>query len=96
MLQKLKTLLATRGRFRLSVHVTPKSRQNQLGQVEISSDHQISVKVKITGVPEKGQVNENLLRFLSKNLDLPQSSLKIISGFTSRHKIIEISTNALL
>ena len=45
---------------------------------------------KIRGVPEKGKVNENLIEFLAKILEILKSQIKIVAGHTSRLKRIEI------
>jgi uncharacterized protein YggU (UPF0235/DUF167 family) len=38
--------------------------------------------------PEDGRANEAVLRLLAKTLDVPRSSLEIVSGRTSREKIV--------
>ena len=44
-------------------------------------------KIKITAPPEKGKANEELLKFLKKNLGI---KAKIVKGSKSREKILEI------
>lgn len=39
--------------------------------------------------PDKGKANKAILNILAKNLNVPVSSLEIISGFTSRNKVIK-------
>lgn len=46
------------------------------------------LKVRLTAAPEDGKANEALLRLLAKEWKCPPSSLEIISGETSRYKII--------
>jgi uncharacterized protein (TIGR00251 family) len=95
MLQQLKDRLALTAENKISVRVTPKSKRNELLGVEYDPQNNVTLRVKIVGVPEKGRVNEELIRFLAKTLDLPKSRLQIISGFTGRQKIIVISNHAL-
>lgn len=40
--------------------------------------------------PDKGKANKAILNVLAKNLNIPVSNLEIISGFTSKNKIIKI------
>jgi uncharacterized protein len=47
-------------------------------------------RIKIAAQPEKGKANEKLIRFLSKNLNIPLKNIRIIKGLTSAYKTIEI------
>lgn len=89
--QKLLKDLETLATVTISAHITPKSQQNQLVDSNIDSTGKISLKLKIRGVPEKGLVNEELINFLSKLLNLPKSHIEITSGLTGRHKIIRLT-----
>ncbi|MCB9093094.1 MAG: DUF167 domain-containing protein [Halobacteriovoraceae bacterium] len=48
------------------------------------------LKVSISAAPEKGKANKELIRFLSKAIQVPSKNLMIVSGETSPMKIIEI------
>jgi uncharacterized protein (TIGR00251 family) len=48
------------------------------------------LRIRIRGVPEKGEVNKNLITFLAKELGIAKSKIKILSGHTSRLKRIEL------
>ncbi len=48
------------------------------------------LRVKIRAVPEKGQANRHLLRFLAEQLKIAPSRLSIASGETSRLKRVRI------
>lgn len=67
----------------LPVKLTPKSSKN-----EIIGWENGFLKIKISAVPEKGQANAELIRFLSKIFSLPKTSITILSGETSRQKMI--------
>ncbi len=48
-----------------------------------------SLKVSLASPPVDGKANEELIRFLSKTLDIPKSSVSIISGETNRSKLLK-------
>ncbi|MFH1218546.1 MAG: DUF167 domain-containing protein [Candidatus Peregrinibacteria bacterium] len=70
----------------LQVKVIPKSPKNEI--IEILADN--TVKIRIKAPPEKGRANAELLKFLSKELNLPLQNLSIISGKTEQRKLIKI------
>ena len=41
-------------------------------------------------VPENGKANKELIKTLSQVLGVPASRLAIVSGATSRHKVVEV------
>ncbi len=92
MLNDLRTKIAAGKEFKITVIVTPKSQQNRILSCELNPENsEFTLKVKVRGIPENGQVNENLINYLSTELNLAKSSLQIISGFTSRQKILSIN-----
>ncbi|HEY2004771.1 MAG TPA: DUF167 domain-containing protein [Candidatus Saccharimonadia bacterium] len=46
--------------------------------------------VQIRAVPQDGQANEYLVKFLSGSLRVSRSLIKLVRGHTSTHKLIEI------
>ncbi len=48
------------------------------------------IRIKIHSRPEGGKANTELIEVISKKLRIPKSGIKIVKGFTSRNKIIEI------
>lgn len=69
----------------LPVKVVPKAAKNEIAGWENGE-----LKVRLNAVPEKGQANDALIRFLAKSWKLSKSSLSILSGETGRHKKILI------
>lgn len=69
----------------LEVKITPNAHKNEILRWEGNL-----LVIKIRGVPEKGKVNENLIEFLAKILEILKSQIKIVAGHTSRLKRIEI------
>ena len=47
-----------------------------------------ALKIRVAAQPEKSHANEELVAFLSKELKVGKQQIKLISGFTSRHKRI--------
>ncbi len=68
----------------LVVKIIPKSSQNAI----IGYENNL-LKIKIKAVPEKGKANEELLKFLSKSLKVPKTSIVIKSGLSGRQKRLE-------
>ena len=70
----------------LPVRVIPRASRNEI--VEILSDQ--TVKIRLKAPPVEGKANEELIKFLSKVLDIPKSSFEIVGGKTGRDKLISI------
>lgn len=70
---------------KISVKVVPNSK---IEQVQTSFDGAIKVWVKEK--PVDGKANLALIELLSKHLDVPKSSIEIISGQKNRNKLIGI------
>lgn len=47
-----------------------------------------TIKIRIKAVPEKGKANEELIKFLSKELSIPKDQITIISGKSTQLKLI--------
>jgi len=69
----------------ISVKVTPKAHRNAILGWENGE-----LKIRVAAHPEKGSANEELLIFLSKELGISKSQIKLVSGSTSRHKRINL------
>lgn len=70
----------------LPVKVTPKAVRN-----EITGWQNEELCVRLKAIPEKGEANDSLIRFLAKELGLSRSQLQLTHGQTSRHKRLCIS-----
>ena len=69
---------------RFSIRLQPRSSRNEL--VGLQGD---SLKVRVTAPPVEGKANEALIDFLSDALKISRRNLCIVSGHSSRTKIIE-------
>jgi len=71
---------------RIKIKVVPNAKAEQI-QTSIDGD----LKVWVRGKPVDGEANKAVIKILSKHFDLAPSLICIISGITSRNKVIEIN-----
>lgn len=83
----LKQLLETNKGY-LRIKVLPCSSKNEI--TDIMDDE--TVKIRIAAPPEKGKANKELIKFLSKELEVSKDQITIISGKTDQVKLLKIST----
>jgi uncharacterized protein (TIGR00251 family) len=48
-------------------------------------------KVRVAAVPERGKANEAVIEFLAQRLELPRESIELVSGHSSRDKVVELT-----
>lgn len=70
----------------LKVKVTPRGSRNEI----IGELPDGTLRVKLTAPPVDGAANDELLKFLSKEWNIPGPKIQIKSGYTSRLKTIII------
>lgn len=70
---------------RFSVRLQPRASKN-----EITGLQGFSLKVRVTAPPVDGMANQALIDFLSETLQVPRRDVRIVSGVTSRTKVVEI------
>ena len=74
----------------IPIHVIPKSSANRIeGWVEDAAGEKW-LKIRLTTAPEDGKANKALLKLLSKEMKVPISALKLVSGDKSRYKKVQI------
>ena len=73
----------------LPVKIIPKAQQSKIVGWENGE-----LKIRIAALPEKGEANRELIRFLAKELDIPQRDVIILRGETSRKKEILLPIEA--
>lgn len=71
--------------FLLRVRAVPNAKKTQLAGTLGEA-----VKIKVQAVPEGGRANAELAAFLAATLELPGRSVSVVSGETSRDKILRI------
>jgi uncharacterized protein (TIGR00251 family) len=69
----------------LRVKVLPNAGRNQLAGLRGEE-----LTVRLTAQPRKGEANRELLRFLAKSLAVPRSSIRIVAGESSGHKLLRL------
>jgi uncharacterized protein (TIGR00251 family) len=70
--------------MKLEVRVVPRAKKNLL-----KKENNL-IKVYLTKPACNGQANAQLIEFLSQELKIKKYRIRIIKGYTSRQKIIEI------
>ena len=78
--------LTASGSVRISIYVQPRA-----SRTEVVGLHGDAVKLRIAAPPVDGEANDEVVRFLAKTLGVPASSVSVVSGSSSRRKIIEVS-----
>jgi uncharacterized protein len=48
-------------------------------------------KVRVAAAPERGKANEAVLELLAETLAVPRANVTLVSGGTSRDKIVELA-----
>jgi uncharacterized protein (TIGR00251 family) len=72
----------TRG-VKFKVFVQPRSSKNT-----ISGLHGDALKIRLTAPPVDNAANKMCIQFLAKTLQISKSSIEIVSGHTSRTKMV--------
>jgi uncharacterized protein len=70
----------------LAVKVHPRAKRN-----ELTGTIGDAIKLSLTAPPLDGRANQACIEFLAEVLDVPRSSVSVVSGHTSQRKIIRIA-----
>jgi uncharacterized protein (TIGR00251 family) len=73
------------GAVTLRIRVQPRARRN-----EIIGEHAGALKLKIAAPPVDGKANEECRHFLARLLAVNARSIEIVTGESSREKIVRI------
>jgi uncharacterized protein (TIGR00251 family) len=73
----------------LRIHLQPRAARNRL--VGLQGE---TVKVAVTAPPVDGAANAALVSFLAALLQVPRSSVTLLTGATSREKRVQVKTTA--
>jgi hypothetical protein len=71
--------------MKIQVKVKPNSRTEELSR---EGD---SFIVKVKEPPKEGKANQAVIKLLAEHFSIPQSQVRILSGFRSRSKVIEVA-----
>ncbi len=68
-----------------SIRIQPRASQNEIIVMEGGG-----FKIRLTAPPVDGAANDALIRFLADTLSVTRSQIEIVSGHTSKNKIVRI------
>ena len=71
--------------MKLNIRVTPKAKRNVIKHV-----HDAQYKIWVTAAPEQGKATAAAIKLLAKQLNVAPSLLTVVSGSTSRNKVVEV------
>jgi uncharacterized protein (TIGR00251 family) len=71
--------------MKIHVKVKPNSRTEEVIQ---EGD---SFMLKVKQPPKQGKANEAVIRLLAEHFGVPQSQVRILSGFKSKNKVVEVA-----
>lgn len=75
----------------IPVRVTPRSANPGIGVWRAGADGREELEVRVAAAPTDGKANADVIALLAKRLNVSKSSIRIISGETSRHKRLSVS-----
>ena len=70
---------------RITIRLSPRASRE-----EIAGERDGAVLVRVTAPPVDGAANEALVKLLAKTLRVPKRAVAIVSGETSRTKLVEV------
>jgi uncharacterized protein (TIGR00251 family) len=71
--------------MKIQVKVKPNSRTEELSR---EGD---SFIIKVKEPPKEGKANQAVIKLLAEHFGVPQSQVRILSGFRSKNKVVEIA-----
>ena len=71
---------------RIRVTVSPGA-----ARTELIGRHGDGWKARIAEPPERGRANDGLVELLAGALDVPRSSIRVVSGLTAKAKVVEVA-----
>jgi uncharacterized protein (TIGR00251 family) len=72
------------GTLSFKVLASPRSR------TEIVGEHDGALRVRLKAAPVDGAANEELVRILAKAFNVPRTAVQIVSGHSSKRKVVSI------
>ncbi|MBI2910056.1 MAG: DUF167 domain-containing protein [Chloroflexi bacterium] len=71
---------------RISVHVKPGAQKSQI--LGFKDEY---LELRVAAPPEKGKANDEVVALLARSLGIPKADVTILSGATSRRKLVGIA-----
>ncbi len=72
----------------LNIKVYPRARNRAVEEVKKGE-----YKVRVLSPPSRGKANKEVIEILASYFDLPLSSVKIVRGMRSRHKLVALEVD---
>ncbi len=69
----------------VNLHVQPRASRS-----EVVGHHGDAIKIRVTAPPVEGAANEELIRFLARRLNVPQTAIHLLSGAGGRRKRVAV------
>jgi len=79
------------GGVNLVVRLTPKSDRDAIDAIEIMSDGQVVLKIRVQMAPSDGEANAALAKLIAKAVGVPPRDVKLVRGVRARIKRLNIS-----
>jgi uncharacterized protein (TIGR00251 family) len=70
--------------MKIQVKVKPNSKTE-----EVRQEGDIFI-VKVKEPPKEGKANQTVIKLLAEHFGVPQSQVRIVSGFRSRNKVVKV------
>jgi uncharacterized protein (TIGR00251 family) len=94
--------LGWNNRMRIYVHIKPNcSRAGLISEVQLpaerfglfSNEKKLitALRVSVSSAPVDGQANEELIRIIAKQFDVPKSKVSIVYGLKGRFKVLKMA-----
>lgn len=83
-------LIEKGGAVSIKVRVQPRA-----SRTEIAGEHDAAIKLRIHAPPVDGKANEECRRFLAKVIGVSPSSVEIVSGDSSKDKVVRIHNSSV-
>ena len=78
------------GALRLRVRLTPRASRDGIGAFETLADGNEVLTVHVRALPADGKANAALVRLVAESLGVARSKVDVVSGQTSRVKILHV------
>lgn len=79
----------------LALRVSPNARKSEFAGWTADEKGRPVLLVKLAAPPVDGKANEELVRFLSKELGVPKGSISLLRGASGRQKMVELPAEAV-
>ena len=74
----------------VALRVTPRGGRDDIDGIETLANGRSVVKIRVRAIAEGGEANRAVTELLAKALGVPKANVKILSGTTSRLKLVAV------